>query len=231
VSIAARTETAEQRSAIYAALVSRNRLVGILRIGLPAIGVVLLAGLFVQLYIGSLVPGFGFANIILDRDNLVVEAPSYSGVGEDGTVYSLAAGNARAAIGNTDIINLEGAAVTMKQPAGTTFAAAAEKAQFSVSKQHVVVDGRTMVMGSNGLSGTVTNAVVDIPDESMVATGGADLKFPDGMTIKSDTMSYAAKIKRWEFGRVVVGFPATPGEETYLRAGAEAAAPDSAVTP
>ena len=38
MSIAARTETAEQRAAIYAALIRRNRLVGLLRIGLPVIG-------------------------------------------------------------------------------------------------------------------------------------------------------------------------------------------------
>jgi lipopolysaccharide export system protein LptC len=224
MSIAARTETAEQRSAIYASLVSRNRLVGILRYGLPAIGAIMLAGLLLQIYIGSLVPNFGFANIVLDRDNLVVEAPSYSGVGEDGTVYSLAAGEARAAIGNTDLINLRSAAVTMKQPTGTTFSAAAEDAQFSVSRQHVVVTGRTMVMGSNGLSGVVGDAVVDIPGESMVATGGADLKFPDGMTIKSSTMSYEAKAKRWTFDRVTVGFTSTPGEAEYVAAGAAAEA-------
>ena len=34
--IAARTETAQQRSAIHAALIQRTRLVAVLRIGLPA---------------------------------------------------------------------------------------------------------------------------------------------------------------------------------------------------
>jgi hypothetical protein len=228
MSIAARTATAEQRSAIYASLAARNRVVGILRVGLPAIGAVLLAGLMIQLYIGSLVPDFGFASIVLDRDNLVVESPSYSGVGEDGTIYSLAAGKARAAVGNTDLINLESAAVSMTQPHGANFAAVAEKAQFTVSSQLVVVDGMTSVKGSNGLSGTVGAARVDIPAESMVATGGADLRFPDGMTIKSATMSYEAKARRWAFGRVVVGFPSTPGEESYLAAGAEAPAGSAA---
>ena len=90
MSIAARTETAEQRAAIYAALIRRNRLVGLLRIGLPVIGGIVLAGLLVQLFIGSLIPDFGFANITIDRDNLVVETPAYSGVGADGTVYTSA---------------------------------------------------------------------------------------------------------------------------------------------
>jgi hypothetical protein len=52
-SIAARTETAEQRSAIYEALLRRNRLVGILRIGVPAMGAVLILGLLLQIYVVS----------------------------------------------------------------------------------------------------------------------------------------------------------------------------------
>lgn len=215
MNIAARTATAEQRSAIYEALMHRNRLVRVLRIGLPAIGAIILTGLLLQFYLGSLVPDFGFARVTLDRGNLVVEAPAYSGVGEDGTIYSLEAESARAAVDNSDLIDLTGAAVSMAQPDGTRFAADAANARFTVSSRVVEIEGETAVSGSNGLGGTVKKTRVDIPSETMVSSGGADLTFPNGAKLKSETMSYSAKAGLWQFDRVVLDFPSTPGEESY----------------
>ena len=50
-----------------------------------------------QIYFGSLVPDLGFANVTIDRENLIVEAPVYSGVGTDGTTYAVSAATARTA--------------------------------------------------------------------------------------------------------------------------------------
>src|SRR5687767_4424224 len=153
--IAARTDTAEQRSAIYAALASRNRIIGLLRIGLPAIGAVIFAGLILQLYLGTLVPDFGFANVRIDRENLVFEAPSYAGTGSDGTVYTLSAESAKAGLSNTDVVHLRGASLSMLKPAGAAFAALAPTAQFSIASQVVTVEGSTSVSSNDGLRGTV----------------------------------------------------------------------------
>jgi lipopolysaccharide export system protein LptC len=212
MSIAARTETAEQRAAIYATLVRRNRLVAVLRIGLPVIGGIVLTGLLLQLYIGSLVPDFGFANITIDRDNLVVETPSYSGVGADGTVYTVGARAARAAIGNTDLIHLTGALFSLKETSGATFSAEAEAAQLRLSEQIVLVDGITRVVGSNGTSGTVEAVEVEVPSERMKSRGRADLTFAGGSTLKADTMSYDGKAQVWTFDNVTLHLTQTPGE-------------------
>jgi lipopolysaccharide export system protein LptC len=212
MSIAARTETAEQRAAIYARLEQRNRLVGILRFGLPTIGGIILAGLLVQLYIGSLVPDFGFANIAIDRDNLVVETPSYSGVGADGTVYTVGARSARAAIGDTDLIHLTGASFNLRQPSGASFSAEAEAARLRLSEQTVTVDGKTNVVGSNGMTGTVEAAEVKVATEQMRSTGPADLTFAGGSTLHARTMSYDGKAQVWRFNDVTLHLTSTPGE-------------------
>jgi hypothetical protein len=209
-----RTDTAEQRSAIYATLTQRNRLVGILRIGVPAVGVVLILGLLLQIWIANLVPDFGFANVTIDRDNLVVEAPAYEGTGVDGSRYAMSAESARAAIGNPDLINLTGAAFTLFQIDGNAFNARAEKASLRISDQLVIADGPTRVEGDSGVSGTVDDATVDILGERLVA-GQADLSFAGGTTLKADTMSYDGKSKTWTFSNATLRFNTTPGAAAY----------------
>jgi hypothetical protein len=223
-SIAARTDTAEQRSAIFARLVQRNRLVNILRFGLPALGSIILAALILQIYAASLVPGFGFANVTIDRGNLSVESPNYSGVGPDGSVYELTAATAKAALGNTDLINLTGAAFKVTQPGGTTFDASAEAAQLTLSSQVVVVPLGLRIGGTNGLDGTVQDAVIDISANRLTGRGPASFFFAGGTTLQSGTMSYDGKTRTWRFENgVTLNLSQTPGEEGYAEAKAAAA--------
>jgi lipopolysaccharide export system protein LptC len=223
MSIAARTETAEQRRAIYAALTSRNRIVGLLRIGLPAVGAIIFIGLILQLYLGTLVPDFGFANVRIDRDNLVFEAPSYAGTGSDGTAYTLSAESAKAGLSDTDVVHLRGAALSMLKPDGASFAAQAPTAQFSIASQVVTVHGSTAVSSNDGLKGTVGDTVVDVLRETLVARGGADLTFGDGTDLKADALTYDGATGIWTFvGNVSLTFAETPGETAYAERGATA---------
>jgi lipopolysaccharide export system protein LptC len=225
MSIDAGTDTAEKRRAIYASLTARNRVVAILRIGLPALGALIFAGLVLQLYFGSMVPDFGFANVRIDRENLVFEAPSYAGTGSDGTAYELAAESARAGLSNADIVHLRGASVSMRKPDGSAFAAFAPTAQLSIASQVVTVGG--MELSSNGgLSGTLGEAVIDVLHETLTAPGGAELIFGDGTGLRADAMTYDGATGMWTFtGQVKLSFAETPGERAYWAPGelAEAA--------
>jgi lipopolysaccharide export system protein LptC len=213
---AAGTGTADERSAIYASLAARNRVVGLLRIGLPAIGAIIFLGLVLQLYLGTMAPDFGFANVRIDRENLVFEAPSYTGTGADGTAYTLGAESARAGLRNTDLVQLQEASMSMLKPDGTQFAAQAATAQFSIKSQVVTVEGSTAISSNNGLSGTVEDAVVDVLKETLTAPGGADLTFANGSTLTSDMMAFDGTTQLWTFtGRVKLNFSETPGESDY----------------
>jgi lipopolysaccharide export system protein LptC len=207
----ARTDTIEQRDAIYASLIRRNRIVAILRVWLPAMGLILFLALVLQFFLGSITTNLGFANVSIDRDNLVVEAPNYSGIGAGGAAYTVKAGSARAAINNTDLIHLTDATFEMIEPNGSSFAAAAESSQVEVSAQIVTVDGVMSVSGSNGLEGTVTTARIDLIAEQMVGKGATDLRFSSGTRVKSDSMTFDSKAGIWTFKRATVTVPMMPG--------------------
>lgn len=212
MSIVARTETAEQRQSIYRALTRRNRLVRLLRIGLPVIGAVVFLGLMLQLYARSLIPDFGFANITIDRDNLIVEAPTYSGASADGSVYSVSAAKARTSFANTDLINLTDTIFLLDQPSGSSFEARAASAQLHVSEELVVVDGLAYVEGSGELDGTLVDAEVDLAGEAMHSKGPVDLTMR-GMNVKAASMSYDGATGRWTFSGATLLLNATPGEQ------------------
>ena len=107
---------AAQRLAIYRGLEARNRIVGILRIGIPALGVIALSALLVQIYISSRTTRFGISQIVVSPDSVTVETPEYSGVLDDGTSYRVSAVSAQAAADATDRIGLSSAALARSSP-------------------------------------------------------------------------------------------------------------------
>mgnify|MGYP000890838700 CR=1 FL=1 len=114
-----RSATLEQRERIFASLVVRNRFVRVLRFAVPAAGTVIFCGLVLQLFFGGLGDDLGFANISIDRNNLVVDTPTYSSMGADGSSYRMEAASARAALDRTDIITLEQAVFIIGRPGGS----------------------------------------------------------------------------------------------------------------
>src|SRR6218665_1838621 len=96
------TDSAEQRTAIFAALERRNRIVAILRVGLPLLGVLVLVALLLQIVVSSLLNQFGISRIAIDRGNLVVETPSYSGVSANGAMYTISSEGARTSLAAMD---------------------------------------------------------------------------------------------------------------------------------
>jgi lipopolysaccharide export system protein LptC len=208
----ARAETADQRTRIFDGLQQRNRLVSILRIGLPLLGVLVLIGLVAQIVIASLLDQFGISNVSIDRGNLVVDTPSYSGMSANGTMYTISAAGARAALGSIDVVALDGAVLTMANEGGSSVTAKAAEAMLQTTDQLVSVDGITEVSLSNGSAGTVKGLRADMSREIMVSDGAANFRFNTGATLKAEFMSYDAKKQIWVFHGATLDLPATPGE-------------------
>lgn len=203
----ASAQNAQERSAIYDGLVRRNRLVRILRVGLPAIGALVLVGLMVQLVIGSLLDEFGISGISIDRDNLVVETPSYSSMTADGTQYAVASNGARAALGDTDLLHLQGAELTVTKPSGGWMSAKAREADMRLSSQKVYVPEIMDFADSRGTSGTIVGVHADLIAESMVSDGPAKIRYYNGTTLDAETMTYDGKRQTWVFNRVTLVVP------------------------
>lgn|SRR5690606_26399113 len=210
MSTLAHSDTFERRDRIYAAITARNRLVAVLRFAVPVLGVLVLGGLLLQLVVGSLVPGFSFAGITIDRDRLMVDAPSYEAMSADGTSYSVQAAAAVAAPGTTDVLDLEGVVLTMRKPDGAEMTAAADTAQLQTTDQLVLVEGVTRVADDKGAHGTLVDVRADVPAETMTAAGAVDLTFADGTTLDATGMRYAGD-GIWQFTDVTVVLPAIPG--------------------
>lgn len=213
MSTRAHSDTFERRSRIFAALTVRNRMVSVLRIAVPLLGVLVLAGLLLQLFIGSFAPGFSFAGITIDRDRLVVDAPSYEAMSSDGTSYAVSAAAAVAAPNSNDLIDLTGALLTMRQPDGREITAAADTAQLQTTDQLVLVEGVARIADSTGAHGTLVGVRANIPQESMTASGTVDMTFANGTTLDATGMAYTGD-GNWRFTDVTLVLPSTPGAGT-----------------
>ncbi len=204
--------TPEQaRAQLYAALARRNRLVGVLRIALPVAGAIVLAVVLGSIVLDNLREQFGFASIRVDRDNLIVDSPRVTAVGDDGTLYSATAVMAKARLGTMDLIDMTDAVFAMKSTTGVTFSAAAPLAALQSSQQTLTVPGVLSVRSDDGLTGTMEDFFGDMLNYSMVAHGAVDLTFPEGMEVQSQGMTYDGNARVWSFTRATVTLTETPG--------------------
>jgi hypothetical protein len=224
----ARTDTLEQRTAILRSLAARNRLVAILRIGVPIIGIILFAALTLQIYVANLSRQFGVSGISIDRNNLVVETPSYSGTGSDGTRYTMGAASARAALNNPDAIELTTTSITLNQPSGSIFTLTAPAAEMTMSRQELAIPGLATISGSDGMHGTLNDVIADMSHRDVVSRGKVNIVFHDTSSIDASSMDYDSRTQTWTFTQATVILPDTPGNAQAPAATSGAAATSSA---
>jgi lipopolysaccharide export system protein LptC len=218
----ARAETFEQRRRIFATLALRNRVVDVLRIAVPAAGIVIFCGLLLQLFLASLGDDFGFSNLSIDRNNLIVDTPSYSSMGTDGSSYQVSAASAKTALERTDIIDLTEPVLSITRTGGGTITARADAARLETTSQLMTVDGATRIADSDGLKGTIVGISADMAAETMVGNGDVDITFSNGATLEAASMSYDGARSTWRFARATLTLPSTPGEDRVEAPGAVA---------
>jgi lipopolysaccharide export system protein LptC len=201
------------RLAIYRRLERRNRLVAILRIGVPALGALTLVALLGQIYVSSLGSRFGISQISVTRESVSVDTPEYAGLLEDGSAYKVWAQSAAAAIDATDIIELTDAALTIDRPTGINMRADAAAARLDTTNQLVFIDGSARVEDSTGTTGVFRKSVFDWAAQTLTADGPVDIDYADGTTLKAEGMVYDAKALVWTFTRATVTLPDTPSAD------------------
>jgi hypothetical protein len=206
----ARAETAEQRLATYRGLVSRNRVISLLRIALPVLGLIAFGYFAIHILLASL-NGFTIGKIHFSGATVIVDTPSYSGVMKDGNLYKVSAEAADSAVTNLDVINLKNAELTLKKPSGAALTATAAAGAFDTEDQVLSVPGSAVVHNSTGDAGTLNDVVFNLPDQTLKALGPISITMADGTTIEATGLDYDAKTSVWTFGRSIVTLPRTPG--------------------
>src|SRR5690348_14116876 len=111
-----RADTYDQRADLLGRILMRNRIVDVLRIVVPAIGVAAFVVLAAQIYIANIANQYGVSGIRIDRGVVVVEAPKYSGTGATGSRYLVSAREARTPLDRTNMIDLNDATMELLQP-------------------------------------------------------------------------------------------------------------------
>jgi hypothetical protein len=203
----ARADTAAQRLALYEGLVQRNRIVSILRIGLPLLGLLVVVLFFLQIFIASLVNPFGIGRVHFAGDTVAVDTPTYSGVMANGDLYTISAEGASTAVTALDVIDITNGSLTLKRTDGEVMMARASRAAFETGGQILTIPGTATVADSDGDSGTLQQVVIDVPRQTLKATGPVHLISKDGSTVQSGGLSFDAKTGIWDFGRATLTVP------------------------
>ncbi|KKC34468.1 hypothetical protein [Devosia psychrophila] len=215
---------AAQRLKIYQGLQARNRVVAVLRLGVPAMGAVALALLVGQIYLSSLGSRFGVGKITVTRESVSVDAPQYAGLLDDGTAYRVSATSAQAATGATDQIALTHSRLVMTRPTGVATTVEAEAALLDTTRELVVIKDIAHVSTSEGTKGVVADSIFDYKTQSLVGQGPVTIDYADGTHLVAEGLTYNAITMIWTFTRSTVTLPDTPGADP------EAADPEAAKT-
>jgi lipopolysaccharide export system protein LptC len=206
----ARTEDADQRRAVYDGLVMRNRLVAILRIGVPAIGVVVLAGLVLQILVANIGRSFGIGRVSFAGDTVTVDTPTYEGVMANGNVYKVSAETAKATLSALGAIQLTKASLLLRKPDGTEMNARVSAAVFQTIGQTVAMPGIAEVGDSSGTAGRFTDTRVDLQHQRLTTDGPVSISFADGMALAAKSLAYDASSATWTFKSATLTLPALP---------------------
>jgi lipopolysaccharide export system protein LptC len=206
----ARTDTLDQRSEILQRLISRNRVIGVLRILVPAAGVAAFVVLAAEIYVTNTLRQFGVSGIRIDRGALVVDAPQYSAVGASGAHYTASAKEARAPIANTRLIAMDAAVLTLEQPGHPTMHLTAPIANADTEKQIFSVPGTATFTDSAGLHGTLAQLEADVGSGIIVARGPVAMAFPNGATLNAASMRYDSTAQTMTLARVTFTAPGLP---------------------
>ncbi len=209
----ASSNTTNVRARLYARLNRRNRIIAFLRIAVPGAGIALAGLLIFQIVLSNLADNFGLGGIRLDRDQLVLDTPSYSGIMSDGTTYEVVAEAARASIDATDVINLDIATIVTEQTDGYTMTANADFARLFLTEQQVIVEGLMVTTDSNGVDGRLYDSVIDWPTQKLTSNGDVRFDFEDGAAIEAKSLVYNAKRQVWDFRGVRYTVPGDGGLE------------------
>ncbi len=194
------TVTADERTAGHAKARRHSKIVRILRIALPAAGV-----LVVLAYAATAVResgvGEGLSTAALQTilpENLTMNNPSYKGFGKDGSSYVLEAKTARQDFDKPNIIFLESITGTLLQPDKTKTVLIAKSGSFNRKSNTLDLFTSIDIASESGLKAKLKSATVKTRSNTVVTKEPVYVEFPAG-TIRSNTMTLHQKTRKIMF--------------------------------
>jgi hypothetical protein len=203
----------EMRAGRLRELVARNRLVGVLRIAVPAVGIAAFLLLVGQIYLANMMRQYGVAGIRIDRGDMVVEAPQYAGTGQDGSRYLVTAREARTSLSRPEEIAMSEVTLELSQSGEASLFASAATATMNTQSQVVRIPGTLEITSDDALTGTLGNLEADMKTDIATATGPVELTFGDGTHIVATGMVRDGRAGSWTFSGATVTIDDLPEAE------------------
>jgi hypothetical protein len=201
---AAEFSNGHNRDRIYRGLLQRNRVVGWLRIGVPLIGLAIFAVLAVQIVIANLAKDYGAAGIRLERDSVIIDKPTYSGVMANGTRYEVVADAAEKQIAGPDVLDLQNVRLNLVRNDGYRLVATAEHAFYDLLGATITIPGLMVVDDSDQTHALLRDNLVDWNAQTLVSKGDVDVHYPDGTVIEAVGLNFDGATSTWVFGPTVL---------------------------
>lgn len=195
---------ADVRARVYRGLNRRNRVISVLRIVVPAFGLVVLGVLLAYVYAANKAEGYGASSVSFDHDQVIVSTPKYEGVTQNGTHYSVSAEQATTELGNADLLDLANARLDMQRPDGYAITARTDYGRYDLGSQSVLAPGVMAVEDSAGMRAWLTNSTFDWADQVLRTRGDVHVLYPDGMEIEAAGLTYDANVGQWVFDQAQV---------------------------
>jgi hypothetical protein len=201
------------RAALFARLAQRNRVVLVLRLVVPGLGLVACAALAMQLVATNAASRFTLSRIETLPQTFAIDAPEYAGILPDGGSYSVSAAAARPRADGDGIVALTDASVVLERADGTRMTVNAASADLSAASEEVFITGIAEVEDSTGTRGSVADSILDWAAQTLTSTGAVAIDYADGTTLLAEGMRYSLADGLWTFTAPRVTVPDTPGAD------------------
>ncbi len=179
-------ESGERRdsSAAYRSATRHTRFVRFVRRTVPAILIAVVAILIVSPWLDPLrllreLP-LEFARLMISDNKLKIDAPKLSGYTRDGRAYRLTAETAAQDLRRPGILELTGIVAELELTGGGSTKLTAAKGTFEAKEERLTLLEGIDIQSTNGFSGRLTAAMVEMRKGHVVTQDPVDLKYQDG---------------------------------------------------
>lgn len=154
----------------YAGARRHSLAVRILRIALPVVSIVGVIAFVVIAYVLPELPaGISASSIDVTHNTIVMKDPHVSGFLRGGRTYEVRADRAEQSLENTKVATLDNIVATLGFGNGESAQIVAPHGTYFADKQRIVLSDDIVIKSSNGASGTLQSADIDIPSGTMVS--------------------------------------------------------------
>jgi lipopolysaccharide export system protein LptC len=183
VSSIADAPVAIDRRRAFDAARRHSRLVRRLRIALPTVGTLIVAGLTAATSIG--LPGdvdLSLARLSVTKNSIIMESPELTGFDADGRRYSLSADRAIQALAEPDAVRLEDISAEVMVPGQGTATISAEAGDYDNTDSTLQVEGTITIDSSQGYALRMEGADIDFGAGTMTSSNPVTVHYEDSRT-------------------------------------------------